>query len=143
MNTSKKVLIIEDDVDLVEAMKIILEAEEYSVMTSYTPDEGFQMAESNLPDLIILDAMFERSHKARGFDYAVKMKQNAALAPIPILMVSAVNKEHPGFGFSPGEFLPVDDFIDKPAQPEDLVSKARQLMAQGTSRWVDWPNERV
>lgn len=144
MNTSKKILIIEDDIDLVEAMKVTLESEKYQVISSYHPEDGFLEAEKVRPDLIILDVMFENKHKALGFDYALKMKQDSALASIPILMISAINAEHPGFHFSPatdGEFIPVDDFIEKPAQPEDLIEKTKHLLQRGNSKWMNWPNK--
>lgn len=138
------ILIIEDDEDTVEAMKITLEAENYRVLSAFNPDEGLKMAKDERPDLIILDVMFGKKEKSKGFDYAIKMKQERALAPVPILMVTAINVRRPEFGFSTetdGEFLPVDDFIDKPAQPEDLVGKVKKLLALKTSRWVNWPNQ--
>ena len=62
---------------------------------------------------------------------------------IPILMVTSVNIRRPGYKFSPdtdGEYLPVDDFIDKPAKPENLVKKVAKLLEQKVSRWANWPN---
>ena len=102
------------------------------------------MAEENRPDLIILDVMFQNHTKTSGFDYAVKFRENENLATIPILMVTAVNKERPGFNFGlqdESEFLPIDDFIDKPAQPADLVKKVKMLIEQDGSKWANWPNK--
>ena len=102
-----------------------------------------QLLKKEKPDLVILDVMFGEEEKIKGFDYAVKMKQDKALAPIPILMLTAVNVQHPTFHFSPdsdGEYLPVDEFIDKPAQPEELVGKVKKLMQMKISKWVNWPN---
>ncbi len=65
------------------------------------------------------------------------------LAPIPILMVTAINVRYPEFQFSPesdGEYLPVDDFIDKPAQPKELIQKVQKLLETKVSKWVNWPN---
>ena len=50
-----------------------------------------QLLKKEKPDLVILDVMFGEEEKIKGFDYAVKMKQDKALAPIPILMLTAVN----------------------------------------------------
>jgi CheY-like chemotaxis protein len=143
MNSQKKILIIEDDIDMIEAMKVTLESTDRQVIAAYSAEEGFQSAKEKSPDLIILDVMFGKDAKTEGFDYAIKMKQDKTLAPIPILMVTSVNIEHPGFGFSAKdeEFLPVDDFIDKPAQPEDLISKTEVLLEQKVSKWVNWPNK--
>ena len=144
MSEFKKVLIIEDDVDLVEAMKLTLESQRFQVLSEYAPDKGFQLAEQEKPDLIILDVMFGSDEKTRGFDWAIKFKQNQTLAPIPILMISAVNAEHPGFNFSDRnseEYMPVDGWMDKPAQPEDLILEVNSLIDKGTSKWVNWPDK--
>jgi DNA-binding response OmpR family regulator len=139
----EKILIIEDDLDLTEAIRITLEAENFNVFSSVDPEKGIALAQKEKPDLIILDVMFGEDEKIRGFDYAVKMKMDKALAPIPILMVTSVNIRFPEYQFSTesdGEYLPVDDFIDKPAQPEKLVEKVRALLDMKVSKWVNWPN---
>lgn len=139
------ILIIEDDIDMVEAIRVILEAKGYQVGAVFSPGEGLQVAKEKRPDLIILDVMFGSKGQSKGFDYALKMKQDRTLAPIPILMVTAVNIQNPNFGFSPatdGEYLPVDDFIDKPAQPEELLDKIEKLLNMKISKWVNWPEKR-
>ena len=143
MEKQKSILIIEDDSDLVEAMKIALSAKDYQVSAAYHPDEGFQKAKANKPDLIILDVMFGNHSHTKGFEYAVKFKQDKLLAPVPIMMITAINVEHPGFGVSDEvntEFLPVDTFIDKPVDPDDLVREADKLLNDGVSKWVNWPD---
>ncbi len=143
MSKKEKILIIEDDTDLIEAMKVTLEAEQYQILSVTDPEDGVKIAKKEKPNLIILDVMFGEKERTQGFEYALKIKQDQVLAPIPILMVTAVNIRYPTFGFSPekdGEYLPVDDFIDKPAQPEDLVDKVKKLLKMKTSKWVNWPN---
>ncbi|UCF96963.1 MAG: response regulator [Spirochaetaceae bacterium] len=144
MNKKATIFIIEDDPDAAEVMKVTLQAKDYKVLTASEPEKGFAKAKQAKPDLIILDVMFGKQETAKGFDYAVKMKQDKDLAAIPILMVTAVNIRHPGFKFSPEtdmEYLPVDDFIDKPAQPRDLVEKVEKLLEQKVSRWRAWPQK--
>ncbi len=144
MNGQSKILIIEDDVDLIEAMKITLEAEEYKVISATDPDDGFDKAKKEQPHLIILDVMFGETEEKKGFEYAVKLKQEKALASIPIMMITAVNVQHPTYHFSPetdGEYLPVDEFIDKPAMPEELTEKVKKLLEMKTSKWENWPNK--
>jgi len=143
MAGAAKVLIIEDDTDLIEAMRVILEAERYTVITATEPVKGIELATKDKPDVIILDVMFGEDERARGFDYAVKMRMDKSLASIPILMVTSINVRYPEFQFSPesdGEFLPVDDFIDKPAQPKELIQKVQKLLEAKVSKWVNWPN---
>jgi DNA-binding response OmpR family regulator len=143
MAGAAKVLIIEDDIDLIEAMRVTLEAERYTVITATNPERGVELATEERPDVIILDVMFGADERSKGFDYAVKMKMDKKLAPVPILMVTSINVRYPEFQFSPksdGEFLPVDDFIDKPAQPKELIQKVQKLLEAKVSKWVNWPN---
>ena len=142
MTEQRVILLIEDDRDIASAMKMTLEAQNLQVILVYNPEDGLQEAKKNIPDLIILDVMFGEKEETQGFDYALKMKQDKTLAPIPILMVTAVNTRYPRFNFSPmtdGEYLPVDEFINKPAQPDELIQKVEKLLKQKVSKWSDWP----
>ena len=102
------------------------------------------MAREQRPDLILLDVMFGSRQESLGFDFAVKFRQDKALASIPILMITSVNKQDVSFHFSPDtdeKYLPVDGFIDKPAEPDDLAQKVDALLKQGVSVWANWPDK--
>ncbi len=142
MNGKPKILIIEDDADLVAAMRKILETRGLSTDVAYDPDEGKQKLANNEPDLIILDVMFGTRGESKGFDFAQSIKIDKKFSAIPILMLTAINTERPSFKFSPetdGEFLPVDSFLDKPVHYEELIEKVGELLRQKTSRWKNWP----
>jgi CheY-like chemotaxis protein len=142
MDEKTKILIIEDDQDVSEAMRVALEARHYLVDSTPEPQEGLNKARQWRPNLVILDVMFGRRQEARGFEAAIEMRRDPQIAAIPILMVTAVNVKYPGFNFSPktdGEYLPVDGFIEKPIQPQALLLKVEELLALKTSRWKDWP----
>ncbi len=139
-----RILIIEDDEDMVEAMKWALSPIHCEIETANHPEAGIELAKKQPPDLIILDVMFGPDEKTEGFDYAIKFKQDKRLVSVPILMTTAVNREYPGFRFSDEtdeEFLPVDDFIDKPAPPDILLEKVKNLLDQKTSKWAHWPDK--
>lgn len=143
MEKTKVILMVDDDIDLVESMKVVLDSTGFKVLTAYDPESGYKKAESDKPDLIMLDVMFGPDEKVRGFDLAVRIRKNKALAAIPILMITSVNVKLPGMDFSPekgGEFMPVDGFINKPAQPEELITKVKELLEKKTSSWANWPN---
>jgi len=144
MNAKSKILIIEDDTDLVAALKILLEARNYKVSTAYDPEEGTSKLYQERPDLIILDVMFGNKGESKGFDFAQKLRFDKLYSDIPVLMLSAINTEKPFFNFSPetdGEFLPVDSFIDKPVKTEELYKKVEELINQKTSKWRNWPEK--
>jgi len=144
MNEKTRILIIEDDADLVAAMKKMLESKGHNVDIAYDPDEGNVMLRQERPDLIILDVMFGSRGESKGFDFAQKMRSDKQVADIPILMLTAINSEKPNFNFSPdndGEFLPVDSFLDKPVKSDELFLKVEDLLNQKISKWRNWPDK--
>lgn len=133
MNAKPKILIIEDDIDMVESMKKILETRDYQIIIAYDPEEGNDKLIREKPDLIILDVMFGSKGETLGFDFARKLKHDKRFAQIPIMMLSAINAKEHYFHFSPetdGDFLPVDLFLDKPLQPDELFSKVEALISK-------------
>lgn len=130
VNLKPKILIVEDDVDMAEATKLILESKKYAVDVAVDYEEGLKKIKtaSAKPDLIILDVMLPGK---TGFDLVYKLKEDKITSRIPILMLTAINIEQPGFNISPKidvKYLPVDEFIDKPAQPDDLIKKVEGLL---------------
>ena len=144
MNEKSKILIIEDDADLVAAMKKMLENKGHNVIVAYDPEEGNEKLRQERPDLIILDVMFGSRGESKGFDFAQKMRNDKQIGDIPILMLTAINSEKPYFNFSPetdGEFLPVDSFLDKPVKSDELFLKVEDLLKQKISKWRNWPDK--
>jgi DNA-binding response OmpR family regulator len=144
MNEKSKILIIEDDADLVAAMKKMLENKGHDVVVAYDPEEGNEKLRQERPDLIILDVMFGNRGESKGFDFAQRIRNDKQIADIPILMLTAINTEKPYFNFSPdtdGQFLPVDSFLDKPVKFDDLFLKVEDLLKQKTSIWRNWPDK--
>ena len=123
---SKKVLIVDDDFDLVEAMRITLEAAGFEVIDAQDGESGLEQIRSESPDLVILDVMM--SAMDEGFHVAYKIREDEAIKDTPIVMLTAVGNQT-GFQFDPGkdaDFLPVDAFLDKPVNPKNLVDVVRE-----------------
>lgn len=120
---TKKILIIDDDPDIVESTKLILENEGYDVISESGPDTGYQAAISENPDLIILDVMMVEPDD--GFFIAAKIKSKNP--DVPIIMYSAVSNAL-GYEFGSGSVVKVDQFIDKPVEPEVLISAIGKLL---------------
>lgn len=129
MRKSAKILIVDDDPDFVETTKIVLESKSYEVSSASGPDEGFKKVGEENPDLIILDVMWP--NKISGFEMCRRLKKDADSKNIPILMITAVDEKYE-LGFEnvagDGTWLPTDDFLSKPVEPEVLLSKVDELL---------------
>jgi CheY-like chemotaxis protein len=131
---NQKILIIDDDPDIIEAMRMPLEANDYEVITASCGKEGLQRAKDEIPDLIILDVMMETD--TEGFHVAYELRSEdkdseyKKCRETPILMITAISQKK-GMDFSPEKdeaFLPVDDFVKKPVHPKDLLEKVTELL---------------
>jgi CheY-like chemotaxis protein len=123
-----KILVIDDDKDLQDSIRVVLEPNGFSVVSAYGPEEGLQMVRSEKPDLIILDVLMPNNFE--GFTVARTIREELNLRELPIILLTAVHvvKKVP-YRFAPHEeYLPVDYFFDKPVQPEVLVDKIKELL---------------
>ena len=121
----KKILVIDDDIDLVEIIRVTLENAGYEVIDAQTGERGLAKARDDAPDLILLDVMMGSVDE--GFQVAYQLRGDAATREIPILMLTAVG-DQTGFDFDPDkdqEFLPVDEYLEKPISPRKLVDLVR------------------
>jgi CheY-like chemotaxis protein len=84
----KKILIVDDDKDLVNATKTILESGNFKVVSAYNREDGLKMVVKEMPDLIILDVQMDSKHA--GFDLEKELKKDAGLSKIPILMQTGI-----------------------------------------------------
>ena len=118
---AKKVLIVDDDKDLVEAISVLLQAKGYQAICAFSGQEGFAKAKADAPQLIILDVMM--AHQSEGFDIARTLKSDEATKNIPIVLLTGIRREMKlPFGFVPDEeWLPVKAVLEKPVKPEILL----------------------
>lgn len=126
-----KILIIDDDLDITEAMRTVLENRGHEVRNALDGDEARERLRETRPDLIILDVMMRTSQE--GFELSRELKHNAEYQKIPILMLTAV-KQKTGLDFKPAAgddaWLPVDEFLDKPVRPDVLLAKVDDLLSK-------------
>ncbi len=135
MEKQPKILIVDDDENIVAAMKAVLETRDYEVIAAYNREDGLKRVRDSNPDLIILDVMMD--HMTDGFKASRELKADPQTAHIPILMLTAIHREldselSPGFiRYSPETeegYLPVDEFVDKPVDPTDLLNRVEKLL---------------
>lgn len=128
MSEKKKILIVDDDQDYGEALKIVLVSSGFNVNHVLNVQDGRRSIEEDRPALIILDVMMDKH--TDGFDLCSKLKNDEQYKNIPILMVTAVTGKT-GFKFSPetdGEYLQADDYVAKPVSSSELLLRVKKLI---------------
>ena len=126
----KKILIIDDDIDLVEAMRLTLENADFEVIDAQDGQKGLDKIEKEKPDLVLLDVMMETQDE--GFHIAYQIRNNEETSDLPIIMLTAVGSET-GFSFDKEkdeDFLPVNEFLEKPVNPDKLIEYVRKSLGQ-------------
>lgn len=129
-----KILIIDDDPDMVLASRLTLEGAGHEVIEAHNGMEGLAAIKAEKPDLIVLDVMMDTP--TEGFQLSLKLRspapdsEYAAYRDIPIIMLTSIHTTAPIRVSPDGDYLPVDAFMDKPIDPEKLTGKVRELLAE-------------
>ena len=136
MATKAKILIVDDNVDFSEAVKMTLESGGYEVEVANSVADARERLQQSVPDVIILDILMQKG--AEGITFSRQLKKDPTLERVPILMLTSVTKQT-GFSFVADDprhpdFLPVNEFIEKPVPPKVLFERVESLLRQrGTS----------
>jgi CheY-like chemotaxis protein len=137
MAEQKTILIIDDDPDIQEAMRLPLEVQGYKVVVATSGDEGLAKVLECEPDLVILDIMMFTP--TEGFHVAYQLRSDDPDSPylrfrkVPILIVTAIHQVTTlRFHFEgDDDFLPADEFIEKPIEPAALLEKVGEFLQKG------------
>ena len=125
-----KILVIDDDQDFLAAMRLVLEAHNFEVETATTPEEGISKVETARPHLVLLDVIMSTGYE--GFEVARVIREEKNLKELPIVILSNVHstKQVP-YRFAPDEdYLPIDVFLDKPSELEDVVDTIKDVLGK-------------
>jgi DNA-binding response OmpR family regulator len=117
------IAVIDDDSDILEASSLILRSGGYQVITADNPDDGYRIVHESKPELIILDVMMDGPND--GILLARRFRKENILDPI--LMYSSVSKSV-YFENDRDEALGIDEFVEKPISPEELIGKVNLLL---------------
>jgi len=120
--TSKNILIIEDEKDIAELLRVNLSKEGYRVNTAVSGEAGIELARSQNPDLILLDLMLPG---ADGLEVCRILKSEEKTVNIPIIMLTAKSEE---IDVVTGLVVGADDYITKPFSPKVLVARIRNVL---------------
>lgn len=122
INTNKKILLVDDEPDILEFLSYNLKAEGYNVFTAENGKRGIEIAEKKNPDLIILDVMMPEMD---GIETCSEMRKIQKLKHTLIAFLTARNEDYSQIvGFDAG----ADDYITKPVKPKVLISRIKALL---------------
>ncbi|MCK5655472.1 MAG: response regulator [Candidatus Aureabacteria bacterium] len=120
----KKILFVDDEPQLVEMVKIRLEANNYEVILASDGEQALEKARGEKPDLIILDIMLP---KMDGYKVCRMLKFDDKYSSIPVIMLTARSQESEK---SMGEEVGADAYIIKPFEPQMLLGKIKELLKE-------------
>jgi CheY-like chemotaxis protein len=128
MQEQKKILVVDDDIDMLEQVALILKAEGYQVIQAQGQKEGEEALLTTIPDLAVLDLMMENMDS--GFVLCHHVKR--LFPETPVILLTAV-KSATGLDFNPqssdaASWVKADVLLDKPVRPEQLKQEVRRLL---------------
>jgi hypothetical protein len=121
-SASKRILLVDDDQEIVESMRTVLETRGYQILVARDGNQGLVMAESEEPDLVVLDMMMP---KRSGFLVLEKLRRSRP-DPMRVIMITAnEGSRHKAYA----EMLGVDDYIRKPFAMDRLLESVDRLLS--------------
>ena len=119
--SSKRILLVDDDAEIVESLRLALESNGYTVLVARDGNQGLALSERENPDLVILDMMMP---KRSGFLVLEKMRRTRD-TPLRVIMITAnEGSRHKAYA----EMLGVDDYIRKPFPMDRLIDSVQRLI---------------
>ena len=118
----KKILIVDDNPDIVNLVKVRLEANHYQALAAYDGEEALKVVAQQKPDLMIVDIIMP---KVDGYNFVKEIKSNKETREIPIIILTAKEKMKDLFAIEG-----VADYIIKPFKDEELIGKIKTLLGE-------------
>jgi two-component system, OmpR family, response regulator len=141
VSQGKKILVVDDDRDLRDILQIVLDDAGYEVVSAGSGPEGMEVADRERPDLILLDVMMPEGTEGFHVVWNLRNRPEPYFHDVPIVILTAIHQRTPlrfypdaGDGtYEAGEYLPVQGFVDKPIEPEALLTEVARVLATGRS----------
>jgi DNA-binding response OmpR family regulator len=123
----KRILLVDDDVDFAEAVKLLLESRGHEVILAHNGKEGLEKARTVEPDLVVLDVMMPEMN---GYDVCVVLKADPRLSQIPVILLTAVDQAifKTSYTKEMGLMTEADDYVAKPVESGELVRRVEQFL---------------
>jgi len=122
---TKKIMVVDDEPDTVDLVKLVLETEGYEVSVAYSGDEALDMIKANRPDFIFLDIMMP---KMDGWAVRKKIVENEETKDIPVVMLTA--KAQPIDKMIGLHVVGVTDYITKPFGRKELIDCVKKILGE-------------
>lgn len=134
----KKILIVEDDPDQVDALTLVLEKSGYTVVSAPNAEQGLGLVRQERPDLVLLDVMMPAGTEGFHFVWTLRKDSDTALRDTPIIVTTAIHDTSPlklypdqtDSTYGEYEYLPVQGFFDKPVDPVKLIAELQRLLSK-------------
>jgi DNA-binding response OmpR family regulator len=134
--STANILMVDDDRDLVATLRIVLESAGYGVSAAHSLEDGLARTRSERPDLVLLDIMMPHATEGFHFVWRLRKLEDAYFQRVPIIVLSAIHgttslRFYPDSAdgtYQAGEFLPVQDFLDKPVDPDLLLERVEKVL---------------
>ena len=141
----KKILLVDDDRDLVMSVQAYLTARGYDIATAHNGKEAYARIVADRPDLIVLDVMMD--YDEEGMVFAGALKTDGPTRDIPIIMLSGFNAEkdvrEKVLASLMGQDWPAETFMQKPVRLAELAERIQTLLAREETHRAPWPVEEV
>jgi len=121
-----KILVVDDDPDFVSATKIILEKNNYVVISAPSGDTGYRRAREDKPDLVILDVIMDTV--LDGLSVSQRMHDDPDLREVPIIMVTSIANTDYAELFPTDEFIHINAFLSKPISADELIRQVNKYL---------------
>jgi phosphate regulon transcriptional regulator PhoB len=134
---TEKIVVIEDETDILEVIAYNLKREGYDVITSTSGEDGLEKIEKSKPNLVVLDLMLP---EVDGIELCRKIKSDPLTQSIPVIMVTAKGEESDvvlGLGVG------ADDYVTKPFSPRELTARVKAVLRRSKSKGESDRRERV
>jgi len=127
MSAQPKVLVVDDDPDILDAITTILSTQPYSIDTARDGIECVDKVRADVPDLIVLDLLMP---KKDGFAVVRELRDNPRYAKVPILILTSVREDasRRRYELETGLAMDVQDYVEKPVSPADLLERVSNLL---------------
>ncbi len=122
--TTKRILIVDDDPDLVLANRLVLESAGYVVDEAASGSECLAKMQAQLPDLVLMDVMM--TNPLDGYHTTRQIADDPQLRRVPIVMISSITTSQYAAAFPTDQYLDIREFISKPVEPQVLLAKVKQ-----------------